>query len=77
MAVTALAELDSVIVAKLRRAELKKELENVTLRDAVGGLKLELVLPWIIAGREEPFEIHAAIVSGFDDDTATEGHTPQ
>jgi hypothetical protein len=49
----------------------------VTLRDAVGGLKLELVLPWIIAGREEPFEIHAAIVSGFDDDTATEGHTPQ
>jgi hypothetical protein len=76
-AVEALVELDSLIVAKLRRTELKDELGKVTLRDAVGRLELELILPWIIAGEEEPIEVHAASVSGVANDTEPEGQTPQ
>jgi len=76
-AVEALVELDSLIVAKLRRTELKDELGKVTLRDAIGRLELELILPWIIAGEEEPIEVHAASVSGVANDTAPEGQTPQ
>ncbi len=61
-AVEVLAELDAVLVAKLRRAELTEEMQRVTLHDAIGLLDLDLILQWNIDGEKQP--VKAATVSG-------------
>lgn len=62
-AMEVLVELDSLIIAKLRRPELEDALRRVTLRDVIKRLELKLILPWTIAGKETPIEAATVSVS--------------
>ena len=65
-AMEVLVELDSLIIAKLRRHELKDALRQITLRDVIDRLELTLILPWTIEGKATPIE--AARVFGSSTD---------